>query len=45
MKVDQQAGREREKAEEIEKDMLVCFGSPLPFTNFYFQHLGRSGLK
>lgn len=44
MKVHQEVGREKEKGEEMEKDMLVCFGS-LCFTNFYFQHLTGSGLK
>lgn len=45
MKLDEEVQREKEKGEEMEKDMSVCFGSPLPFTNFYFHPFCGSGLK
>lgn len=44
MKVDQEVRRGSEKGEEME-DMLVCFGSLLPFTNFYFQPPRGRGLN
>lgn len=38
-------GREREKGEEMEKRMLLRFGSPLPCIDFHFQLLCGSILK
>lgn len=40
-----EVGRERAKGEEIEKEMMLHFGSPLPCTDFHFQLTCGSNLK
>jgi len=39
METTEEAGRKMEKGEEMEKMVLLCFGSPLPCIDFHFQPL------
>lgn len=45
METDGEAGKERAKGEEMEKEMILHSGSPLPCTDFHFQLTCGSNLK